>query len=736
MDTSELETWLQPSEEVGLNNCDREPIHVPSAIQPHGALLVLNDRAEVLQASANVEEYTSRDTVSTAAELREHLHHGSDEHRKVLTRTIGNERVTLISHRVDTLHVVELEPASDGCSYDLLNSVNQAISSLSGLSLTETFERVVAVVQSITGYDRVLGYRFSKAGHGEVIAESAADGTSRFLGLRFPSTDIPKQARRLYTIELTRQIVNVAATPAPLHPIINPRTGRPLNMAHCQLRAVSPIHIQYLRNMELGASFSVSIVVDGKLEALIACHHGAAKFLPLSVRQACELIGRAASAHLSRLTLERRRAARGRVLTAQLDLVSELAEAPTIDIESQAWEGAANLVSSHAALVSIGDDRRVVGDTPACVDHLWEVGRRIATEEHVRDRAISALDTLDPDCAGGLLVVPLPLQGWLGWYRAPSDEIIHWAGKPEDDGEIKTLTPRSSFEIWKETVSGRGEEWTDHDLEIAEVLRRGMLARFGGLHTSANKDSFERTLKQLREYIYDLEKSQISQRHINDDLRQFAHAASHDLRAPLRTIRCFLPLIREQLESSFSDQQHTWFRYVESAANTLARLQDGLWAFSRVGGSDQCTEFRVGGVVQRVVDGLAADLQDATVTIGELPEIVAVKSQVETLFRNLIDNAAKYRSADRALQIVVDARGQGDDVVFSVGDNGIGFPPSGAERMFDLFSRLHPDRGQGDGLGLALCRRIVHHHNGWIRASSEGIHGSTFEFALRQPESP
>ncbi len=735
LSASSLESWLKPSEALGLNNCDREPIHIPGSIQPHGALLVLNDAGKIIQTSANLQSFLGpgADIETVAAQLNETIPATlNGQTRQIEKQVLGKQALTVISHRSDTLRIFELEPVSDTDTHNLQNLLCDAVAALSTTQTAlESYQIVVAAVRQILGYDRVLAYMFEQDGHGKVVAESSSDGQDRFLGLHFPATDIPQQARRLYLIERTRQITDVMAASVPVEPAENPVTGRPLNMAYCHLRSVSPIHLEYLKNMAVQASFSASVIVQGELVGLIACHHNTPRFVSVDARQACEVLGYALSDQLVRIEEQERKETLTRALNLQVTLVSELGDQDALHVDDNAWSHVAGIVDNNCFLIALNGVTRTVGTAPETLEKLWYVGARLAAESSIRKRATANIEKLEPDCVGGLLTIPIGEAGWLGWYRQPVESIVEWAGEPAGKGN-GVLEPRASFETWKEHVSGQSKPFTDLELEIAESLHLGIAARLG--YSDRFEEVHEHTIRQSREYVFALEEAHATLRRVNEDLRQFAHAASHDLKGPLRTVRSFLPMVEQSLGERLSGEPREWLHYVKSAIDTLARLQEGLWAFSRVGREADVEEVDVNTVVQRVLGGLATDLDGAVVTVGDLPKISGVPGQIETLFRNLIANACKFRSSERGLYLVIDARREARGWVFSVADNGIGFPESQSEKIFSLFSRLHPDHPDGDGLGLALCRRIAHHHQGWITATSEGGYGATFEFNLNRPK--
>ncbi len=731
MTLDEIQRWLTPDEALGLNNCDREPIHIPGAIQPHGALCAVSDEGVMVMESQNLETFFGEGEFSRERLLGELLElEFEPTHRQVFERALCEMPCTLITHRIDGVRVFEFEPVQDHDATSLITAVNRLSQSIAQSENTnDVFELAVKDVRALTGFDRVLAYLFDPEGHGEVVAACTADGVESFLGLRFPSTDIPKQARRLYTLELTRQIACVDYHPVALVPERNPVTDRPLNMVYSQLRSVSPIHLQYLRNMGVHASFSISVVVHDELYAMIVCHHNEPRRLEFRERQTCEVIGRLLSQYCAAHEERKRREQRSVQLAAQVELLGELGEVASLTTDNPAWERARSFVEAESMIVCVGEDVSVYG--VPLEQGVLEVGKQMFKRNSAEVSHTSCLSDYMGGVSGGVLVVPVGSQGWLGWFRQSEERLVTWAGRPPEDGEQKELTPRVSFQQWQDVIKGRCRDWKEQDLEMAEILRRGLTARFDEIPV---QDSFERAMRQLREYVYYLEEHTHALNRVNSDLRQFAYAASHDLRAPLRTVRSFLPLIREGLDDSSDASLFEWLDYVENAADTLYRLQEGLWAFARVNRNTQCDDVDLAELFDRVIKGLAADLADAEVHVAaDLPGLYGVSSQIEMLFRNLIDNACKYRNTSRRLRLSINAFRANGDWVIAVSDNGIGFPPAAAERIFELFTRVHTSHSDGDGLGLALCRRIAHHHNGWIRATSDPSQGSTFEVCLKRP---
>jgi len=295
---------------VDLTNCDREPIHIPGAILPHGAMLVLEcDTLRVLQAAGNTPELLGRpidallersvgglfspDQVSRLHLLCRETDLVKPRHLlDPLLRISADCPLDASAHRVGDTLVIEFEAADSGDPFvtDPLTAVQQMVEGFGeAASLYELCQMATASVRRVAQYDRVMVYRFMADGSGWVIAESRTPELAPFLDLHYPAADIPQQARALYLKSWLRLITQVDYDPAPLTPALNPRTGAPLDMSHAILRDVSPIHREYLRNMGIDASMSISIIVAGKLWGLIACHHNSPRRLPRHLRAVCAI---------------------------------------------------------------------------------------------------------------------------------------------------------------------------------------------------------------------------------------------------------------------------------------------------------------------------------------------------------------------------------------------------------------------------------------------------------------
>ena len=728
------ERWLLPDEAVDLNNCDREPIHIPGSIQPHGYLAAyegrhlkaLSDNLRSFAAGLSyvVDRLPSLDSVSS---------HGTTPEYSTQLAEIEGRAYDLIAHRMDGLIVCELEPRDPGpLSYPFEAITRCADSLAKSDDLNEAFDIAVRALRDLTDFDRVMGYMFDADEHGSVIAEAVEEGVDSFLGMRFPKTDIPRQARRLYTMQPSRLICDVAAQPVLVRPV---ETGPHMseldsrfNMAFCQLRSVSPIHIEYLQNMGVGSSFSVSVVVDDQLVGLLACHHRTDKHLDYSRRRGAEIIGRTLSIQLQRISHRSHERNKNRRMSTQVQLMSALSRPEPLTADTELWTKLLDLIKADALLLQLGDDRSVIGneqnvDLP---EPIWTAVKGLIADQARACVALEKLSDLHHGASGGVLAVRIGEAGWLAWYRQPTARTIIWAGQPSIVTNDKPLNPRASFAAWKETVQDRCNPWTSEDEDLAAILHKGLAARFAV--STPDDVVYARNLRPLGEYVTILQEANRALHSSNEDLRQFASVAAHDIKGPLRTIRTFVPMLQAELELK-EERHYDWFRFISDAGDRLFRIQSGLWEFSQVNRNTEFTNVDLKSVVDRVVSSMAADLADVQLIVESLPVVSAVGEQMDLIFTNLLQNAAKYRSSERPLKVVISSRRTPSGAMVTVSDNGIGFPSEANEAIFQLFRRVHTNY-EGDGLGLAMCRKIINHHHGWIRADGDVGRGTTIEFYL------
>lgn len=493
-----------PTQQVDLTNCDREPIHIPGAVQPSGFLLVLNEAFSIIGASGNAGAWLDRPlhaVIGADAEevlgadclhaLRGRLQwlRGPDAVERIFGLPLrqGRQTFDLAVHVAGQAILVEAEPSVPEAGLSAASIVRSMVGRLQQTASIETFLREgVRQMRGLTGFDRVMIYRFAEDGSGEVIAESAAPGLEPYLGLHYPASDIPRQARTLYERNWLRIIADVSAERVPLVPPA-PLQDQPLDLSLSILRSVSPIHIEYLQNIGVQASMSVSILREGRLWGLFACHHLEPARISFEKRTACELYGQMFSLLLETRERERDQQKEATAREAQDRILRTLAadESPFENIASL-LDQFCELIDCDGMAVSIGGEARLQGSTPTSEElgPLLRFLNTAATGRIYTAREIGAVHEAGRgfvDRAAGLLAIPISRspRDYLIFFRKEIARSVNWAGNPDKAAAVgpngDRLTPRKSFEAWREVVRGQSAPWTALDVRIAESLRISLL---------------------------------------------------------------------------------------------------------------------------------------------------------------------------------------------------------------------------------------------------------------------
>jgi light-regulated signal transduction histidine kinase (bacteriophytochrome) len=490
--------------EVNLTNCDREPIHVLGSVQPFGFLLAVNSDWIVVHASTTSLRYLGLAPADLVGKpltqvLSGHAIHnirgrlqimrGADAVERMFGQPLvdGGEDFDLAMHYSGRLLIVEGEPSHPDILIEAASAVRSMTTRITARTTFEEFcHEAARQVRALTEFDRVMVYRFAHDGAGEVIAESVRPGIGSFLGQRYPAQDIPVQARALYERSWLRIIADVDAEVSPIFPPVSP-SGEPVDLSMSMLRAVSPIHIEYLRNMGVAASLSISILRDGKLWGLFACHHYAPKHISYERRTAAELFGQ-----LFSLTLEsREREIETRRMSEARNLHDRMMNA--VVKTNQGADGLSPYLEDLCRLVGCDglalwlEGRLTLRDSTPDASDVHTLVRVLREKDTHSVFATNEIASLLPSAAAwsekaaGMLAVPLSRtpRDYLIFFRKEEAKTVVWAGKPAKLVQVgplgDRLTPRKSFEAWEETVRGQSRPWTPVERSLADSLRTSLL---------------------------------------------------------------------------------------------------------------------------------------------------------------------------------------------------------------------------------------------------------------------
>ncbi len=732
---------------LDISACDREPIRIPGSIQPHGILLVLNaTNLRVEQISANAGSVLNcavddalgqpfADIIATdTSTLLGRMDLGQLGEGPVVLGTvvIGDARYNTLGHLSGPSLILELEQLDredTGSLDNLYPQVRAVLNTLQSSSTTaELNARAAAHVRDITGFDRVMIYQFDAQWNGTVVAEDRNDALPSYLDLRFPASDIPAQARELYRLNRLRLIPDATYQPVPILPVLNPATGAPVDLSQSVLRSVSPVHLEYMRNMGTPASMSISIIEEGRLWGLISCHHSTPRHVPAHVRTACDFVGQMLAMQLLAKSRNAEAVQRVAYQAIQSDLLGSMAgEAFFIDGLKKNPDGLLRLAEASGAAIVFGGSISKIGACPDDSDIeqivAWVSSKAVDTDVYATDNLSGAMDGAESfaDVASGLLAVSISQlhASYILWFRPEVVRTVTWGGDPttkvRHGSDPERLHPRTSFEQWKETVRWRSAPWTNVQLDVARLFRGTIVS------------IVMRKAEELAALNQELTRS-------NKELEAFSYSVSHDLRAPFRHIVGYAEMLKEKYGEKLDEKAGRYMNVIIESAESAGKLVDDLLGFSQMGRMT-VVPIRVdmNRLVDEVRDVLDSDTQGRDIhwNIQPLHAVDGDPGMMRQVMQNLLSNAIKYTRKRETARIDIESHETPSEVIFTVRDNGVGFDIAYVGKLFGVFQRLHRvEDYEGTGIGLANVRRIIERHGGRTWAEGALDKGAAFHFAL------
>ena len=763
---------------INIINCDDEPVRTPGCIQAHGALLVLRlADMSILQASENTQTILGQSAqqllgqsvaavvkAEGEARLRSILTTEPTDRNPIYAFTLpAGERVAAMDvtlHTFDGVVMLEFEATGRGepgkgtgpvapgprKEPDYYSIIKKTVARLQAMGTVQTFCQALAdEVRLLSGMDRVMIYKFHADYHGEVFAESRRSDLAPWLGLHYPAEDIPKPSRDIFAKTWIRPVPDINGELAEMTPLLNPDTGKPVDMTFCALRGVSVMYTEYLQNMGVSAGLTMPLRQGDVLWGLIACHHySGAHHVPYELRAACEFLAQVGS--LQHQAVEDRENAAYRLKLEEVNQQLLTIAAQEGGLASMTVGVPSLLGAMHADGAALYHHDRWwrVGQTPdeSQLEALgqWVVERLdagslvsplYATQSLAADYPPAAAFA---DVASGLLAVPLSCSGQnlMMWFRPEVKKTVNWGGNPHDKPMVtgphgSRLTPRRSFELFTESVHQQALPWLQVEIDAAARLRALIMElvivraeRLAGLNAELARS--------------------------NEELDAFAYVASHDLKEPLRGIHKYAHQLMEAEPANEEER-----RKLDGLMRLTLRMDsllDSLLHFSRVGREELTLEpvdmNEVLGDAIEMVSSRTNDSRTQIVAPRALPHVMCDRIRVREVLVNLLSNALKYNDkADKRIEVGYVAAqeasqrhtfpgGTDGQTVFYVRDNGIGIAPQHFEKIFKLFKRLHGREAYsgGTGAGLTIVRKLVERHRGQVWPESVAGEGSTFFFTL------
>ncbi|WP_132056063.1 ATP-binding protein [Pseudocnuella soli] len=739
-----------------IPNCASEPIHSPGAIQPFGVLLAVDANEVLTYCSSNTELLFTLSPAQVLGKSLLDIWPGAAEQMALLKLAqngvqhavvnLSGQQCDLFVYESGPYRILEFELQQPGTETDIdlfeqtqifVNSIDRA------RSLRDLCQRIAEQTRAITGYDRVMIYRFDNEYNGQVYAESKRKDLEPYLDLHYPHTDIPPQARELYLRNLMRMIADVDYEPVPLLTVQAAEVQQP-DLSDSVLRSVSPIHIQYLKNMEVGATLTVSIVLEGKLWGMIACHHQQPLHLSYARRKAALMQGHFLSSQI-----------RVRQLAEEYE-VSTVVEAHLqhlLNLVPQEGDFALKfknftslMPAANATGVAVLHKGKIYeqGLVPPH-DRLMQLFQWLAAHSAGLQFSTSHLMAHYADAekisrqAAGILYNKLgdPLRDAIIWFREEVEQSINWAGDPFDAIQKHTvlnqLNPRSSFAIYRQQVRYTSREWRISELNAA--------ARFAG----ALQNHFHLEYLRLEEASQRLLNERLQK--ANKELANINWITTHDLKEPLRKILIFASRVMDEENQTLSKLVLDSIERIQASAKRMQSLVEDITAYNIIEDRQANTDYTdLNTIVADVLHEYEEDLRrlQATWQVDNLPQLQVVPYQIRQLFVNLIGNAIKFAHPDRPFSVNIRCTRLASRMAnqpllrngipyyqITVEDNGIGFLPEEGEKIFDIFYRLHHRHTyEGNGIGLAICKRIVEQHGGTIMATGQAGAGAAFQIFL------
>lgn len=738
---------------VNLTNCEFEPIHIPGSIQPHGFLLGINaDSWKIDFCSGNIQDYISvdhKDVLNTTfKETFGEIQYNAftDYIAKNLLLSSHPLKMELLGnnfsctlHKSNQTYILEAEPSEQNSKKlaDVYGQTSQFLSYMNAThTLKELCEMVVKGTREITGYDRVMVYRFDKDYNGEVFAESVREDLEPFLGLHYPHTDIPAQARELYMQNLLRLIVDINYKPVPLYTVDDGDISKNLDLSLSILRSTSPIHVQYLQNMGVGATLTISLIHKNKLWGLIACHHYSEKNLTSEIRLAAQLQGHFITSQIdirqsneeyevarkSNIALEKLSALR---LPAKEDAFQTVIQDENL-LEICNASGVAIIFNGTIYKNGLTPDDKNIGKLIKWLSVFT------AADSFSTEKLLDFLPDADDYCeeASGILYHSLSIDSndCIIWFRPESLTEVNWAGDPNKAivKDANGLYPRNSFKLYKEIVKCQSKLWLQPELNAGANYAHTLQKQFNLLIISQEEEKYRKLSELLKE--------------TNSELENINWISTHDLQEPLRKIQMLSSRLLGKEDEQFSETVINAVQRMNNSAQRMQTLLIDILKYTKIQHINKSFEIvNPNDVLVEVLSDLNEMINEkqAIIRIETMPSITGIPFLTKQLFANLIQNSLKYSFPGKTPIVTIKSLGIHElnatpFQVLEFSDNGIGFEQQFSENIFNIFSRLHSqEEYKGSGVGLALCKKIMQVHKGIIKA--EGIENQGAKFKLYFP---
>lgn len=719
-------------------NCDQEPIHICGEVQSYGFLLGTQN-SRVIFYSENILDLFSLDPSILGKDIQilfnnigidvNWENYSNAEDLAIQHINFRNVEYTLSIHTNGGFTFFEMEKVIPN------HKINKEYSAIQHILRNSNDENIWKVllkeIQDVIDFDRAMIYQFLYDGSGQVIEELVKPNLESYLDLHYPESDIPAQARALYLKNPVRITSHVSGQ---TYPIVGVVPKEEIDLTYSITRASSPVHREYLKNANVEASFSTSIIVNGELWGMVACQNAEPKHLDLQSRLLAETLTRtsanAFASYRSLQTLEEYQRINLSNISLRQNLLSEEDFGKALETNIR------DIMDSCAAdgmIIKINNEILTEGSVPnhSDIEKIinWSKENNLNFEENTyisntlcQDINVE-LDNPEKSCGIIISVLGNNTSDMLIWLRKEQGQKIKWAGKPEkgiiseikDGVEIIKFSPRKSFEVWKEYVKGTSLPWKIKEIESARWITSVILK---ASHTKSSQ-------------IVDLN-NQLKE--LNQELDSFSHTISHDLNTPLTVIK-----LNAQLAQKIPDPENVQktLSNIITQVDTMSEMIRNVLELSKIKKSEiELKRVEVDSLISKLAEDskISFNSPHTEIVIENTPEVLGDKTMVYQVFVNVIGNAVKYSSKSSKPMVKIEGAVYDDAVTYTITDNGIGIDKKESNKMFKIFSRMNNAKEfHGNGVGLSIVHHLMEKMGGKISYESESGKGTTFTLKFQKP---
>ena len=729
-----------------LNECDKEPIHIPSAIQPHGFFLAIAPADEkIVAASSNIGHFFTLSTegilgqpLSTFSLLMsqwvQEQHHVPSPLPAILflTKSHDTTRFVVSLHRNDSTLILEAEPAMNPDlfpDYLAQSVIDEAITLTAASSIEDLCHRGALALQRLSGFGRVMAYRFDEEYNGSVIAEAKIPEMESYLDHHFPASDIPAQARELYRTNLIRYIPDATYTPVPLISLL----PYPIDMSQSSLRSVSPIHLEYLRNMEVASSMSLSIIVEGKLWGLFACHHPSALPLAYTIRRYCEMFIRIFNALIQEKIANEASQTffrlKDRYATLK-DAFQTLSDHSSVHESFRALGGIwLDALESDGVCLLQNDEISVFGTVPE-TSEIQALSDQI-DPLHLNDLYASGsisttINNLSfPEAISGVLsiIISRHPRTEILWFRREWVQTLKWAGHPDKAATIdptQRISPRKSFETFTQEQRGKSIPWSTSHLLSAELYKE--------LGSIIELDTTNRIMKRHNQLLVQQGKMAM--------MGEMIGAITHQWNQPLNALSLLISGLSELIDETNIDPK-SLLEVKQIGMEQIRFMSETITAFRNFFQPEQTLRpFSIAQSIQEVSEHFLPQLKHHNINLIQ-EEVTGILHGSPNAFKQviliLLSNAHDVLMGNKIEHPWIECRVEHtpDTVQLHICDNGGGIAPEHRDQLFTPYFSTKAKEG-GRGIGLYLARLIIEEQFGGTITLQNKDEGACFTLTFNQ----